>query len=102
MHIVNVKAVDKDGIIVYNMKLDLYSDDTRLLIDPKLKSLFNIYNLKDNKQTFYIDNNGNPTSHHLDSDNKIPLFHGLGQVIVKGNELVAECDGIKKSIIKWK
>lgn len=51
--------VDKDGIIVNNMKLDMYSADKkhRLLIDPNLKSMFNIYN--EDKQVFFIDANGN-------------------------------------------
>ena len=53
--------VDKDGIIVNNMKLDMYSADKkhRLLIDPNLKSMFNIYN--EDKQVFFIDANGNVT-----------------------------------------
>ena len=53
--------IDKDGIIVNNMKLDMYSADKkhRLLIDPNLKSMFNIYN--EDKQVFFIDANGNVT-----------------------------------------
>lgn len=51
--------VDKDGIIVNNMKLDMYSEDKkhRILIDPALKSMFNIYN--EEEQVFFIDQNGN-------------------------------------------
>ncbi|MBD5087248.1 MAG: hypothetical protein HDT30_00315 [Clostridiales bacterium] len=51
--------VDKDGIIVKNMKLDMYSQDNkhRILIDPALKSIFNIYN--EDEQVFFIDQNGN-------------------------------------------
>lgn len=53
--------VDKDSIIVNNMKLDMYSADKkhRLLIDPNLKSMFNIYN--EDNQVFFIDVNGNVT-----------------------------------------
>lgn len=51
--------VDKDGIIVNNMKLDMYSADKkhRILIDPDLKSMFNIYS--EDKQVFFVDENGN-------------------------------------------
>lgn len=51
--------VDKDGIIVNNMKLDMYSEDKKhhILIDPALKSMFNIYN--EDEQVFFIDQNGN-------------------------------------------
>ena len=82
MHIVNVKAVDKDGIIVPDFSKTVYFSSP----DGEIIGV----------------GNGNPTSHHLDSDKKISLFHGLGQVIMKGNELVAECDGIKKAVVKWK
>ena len=79
-------TVDKDGIVVYNMKLDLMSDDTRLLIDPKLKSLFNIYNLKEKKQTFYIDNNGNLSM--------------LGNLYINNNNIYCKIDMESENIIE--
>lgn len=90
--------VDKDGIIVNNMKLDMYSADKkhRLLIDPNLKSMFNIYN--EDKQVFFIDANGNVTMKgnlyinngntylkaDLDDENIIEV--GYGEIEDTGND----------------
>jgi hypothetical protein len=90
--------VDKDGIIVNNMKLDMYSADKkhRLLIDPNLKSMFNIYN--EDKQVFFIDANGNVTmkgnlyinngSTYLkaDMDDENIIEIGCGEIEDTGND----------------
>lgn len=90
--------VDKDGIIVNNMKLDMYSADKkhRLLIDPNLKSMFNIYN--EDKQVFFIDANGNVTMKgnlyinngntylKADLDDKNIIEVGYGEIGDTGND----------------
>ena len=91
--------VDKDGIIVKNMKLDMYSQDNkhRILIDPALKSIFNIYN--EDEQVFFIDQNGNVSMYgnlyvtnnnmycniDMNSNNIIEIGIGTGGGNIGGN-----------------
>lgn len=51
--------VDKDGIIVKNMKLDMSSNitDNRIVIDPSIENMFSLYN--GDKKVFYVDASGN-------------------------------------------
>ena len=52
-------VVDKDGIVVKNMKLDMSNADNsnRIVIDPSLNSILSIYSGTD--QVFYVDTEGN-------------------------------------------
>ncbi|MCI8409018.1 MAG: tail fiber domain-containing protein [Lachnospiraceae bacterium] len=93
--------VDKDGIIVNNMKLDMYSEDQkhRILIDPALKSMFNIYN--EEEQVFFIDQNGNVSMYgnlyvnnnnmycniDMNSDNIIEIGVGEGKTDLQKIEI---------------
>ncbi len=74
LHIINVSAVDSKGVVVphFDKTVCFCSDDGEII----------------------GVGNGDPNSHHLDSDNNIKLFHGYAQVIMRGKSLTAKCEGL--------
>ena len=78
--------VDKDGIIVKNMKLDMSNADgtRRIVIDPELDSILSIYT--NSKQVFYVDVNGNMCM--------------LGNLYVNNNNMYLKVDMTSENIIE--
>ena len=44
--------------------------------------------------------NGDPNSHHIETDSKINLFHGKAQVVCVGQELIVHCKGFADCRLK--
>ena len=78
--------VDKDGIIVKNMKLDMSNADgsRRIVIDPELDSILSVYT--NSKQVFYVDTNGNMCM--------------LGNLYVNNNNMYLKVDMTAENIIE--
>lgn len=78
--------VDKDGIIVKRMKLDMSNADgtRRIVIDPELDSILSIYT--NSKQVFYVDTNGNMCM--------------LGNLYVNNNNMYLKVDMTAENIIE--
>lgn len=78
--------IDKDGIIVKNMKLDMSNADgtRRIVIDPELDSILSIYT--NSKQVFYVDTNGNMCM--------------LGNLYVNNNNMYLKVDMTDENIIE--
>lgn len=77
--LVNIYACDKKGVVVPNCMKRL----TFEAINGKVIGV----------------GNGNPNSHHIDSDFRIKMFNGKAQVIFEGESLAVRCEGVPELII---
>ncbi len=82
IHVVNVRITDERGVLV---------PDCSELIACVVK----------NGRVLGVGN-GDPNSHHRDTDTQIPLFHGRAQVIVTGEELSVCAQGYPCTTMKFK